>query len=183
MTTNVRIPKDAARAVDALADIGALVTAKEWHRAAIIAALVGPPLGQGSRSDLATSRQVMTTRELAEKGLVGLTTHDTVERYRDAWCAVREVPALGDTIDLDGLPDWPPTPKVAMHIRGERREALETQAEADGTGKTKVLDIAQNPKAMASAIKADPEIAKAAHLALQNRFNRDHPQHEPSAEG
>lgn len=114
--TTVTIPRTADRCVDALAEVGVLITAKEWHRAAIIAALVGPAPGRGARTDLASNRQVMTTRELASQGIVGMSTHDTIERYRDAWHSARPTPELGTKIDLDGLPAWPPTDQRTGHF-------------------------------------------------------------------
>jgi hypothetical protein len=124
--------------VDALAEAGALITAKEWGRAAIVAALVGPAPGAGSRSDLASSGKVMTTLELAGKGIVGLSSHTTVERYRDAWFdAGREAPSLGDRVDLDGLPDWPPNSKTSDTTPGAQ----------------KVRDVMNNPASVAKAME------------------------------
>lgn len=167
--SSITIPRSAARCIDVLAETGALITAKEWHRAAIVAALVGPAPGHGpGRGKDSTSAAFMPITALAQKGIVGLSSQHTVERYRDAWHidAGRPTPKLGGKVNLDDLPDWPPTPNVAKSIQGERRDALVAQAQQDGTGQAKVLDIAQNPKAMAAAIKADPQVADAAAKAL-----------------
>ena len=140
MSNHITIPRTPDRCVDALAEAGALITAKEWGRAAIVAALVGPGQGHG----LSSSGQ-LTTVDLSEKGIVGLTSRTTIERYRDAWCvyAGREAPTLGDRVDLDGLPDWPPNSKTS-----------DTEP-----GAQKVRDVRNNPSSVAKALE-DPAFAE-----------------------
>lgn len=102
-----------------------------------------------------------------------------VLRYLEAWGAAAAddlVPASsslkpGDVRNVT-LPEVPlnkyyPASGAAQRIPPERQLPLREQARADGVGERKVLDIASNPKAMASAIKADPRLADAARDALR----------------
>jgi hypothetical protein len=170
--TTVRIPRSANAAVAALTDLGALVTATEWQRAAIVATLVGPAPGSGGPPDRGGQSPrtgfAYTPTTLAALGITGLRKTDTIARYRDAWFdAGRTAPTLGQTVDLDGLPDWPPTTDYTRNVRDpERVTALTEQAEADGTGPNMTVKIAGSPKALAAAIKADPATAEAAAAAL-----------------
>jgi hypothetical protein len=56
----------------------------------------------------------------------------------------------------------------------DRREAIRAQAEEDGTGPAKAVDIASNTKAMQAAIKADPKTAEAARKALETHDKNRH---------
>lgn len=166
-----KIPKTADAAIDLLTVEGAIITAKEWARAALVYALVGPERGR------AKSRTFpYNTVTLAKVGIVGLTTHDTVARYRDAWTYAMEQGkaepvTFGSTYHEPDLP-WPPnltvgSPPWAEPMDAERRETLMGAGRDAGMGKgSKVADIAANPKALAVAIKADPATAKAAAEAL-----------------
>jgi hypothetical protein len=137
MSDRITIPRTTEKCVDALAEAGALITAKEWHRAAIVAAIAAP--SQGRRSDLSDSSEKLTYAELAAKGIVGIRDKDTVARYRDAWCvyAGREAPSLGDRVDLNGLPDWPPNSKTSDTTPGAQ----------------KVRDVMNNPASVAKAME------------------------------
>lgn len=162
---SVHIPATPEVAIGALVVEGELITAKEWTRAAIVAALVGPAPGRTGRPKVLSNADFMTVTDLAGHGIVGLSSTNTIERYRDAWCAIRPCPALGDVINLDGLPEWPPPPN--RHIADEERaQAIEEQARADGAGPRAATSVAASPKAMAAAIKADPATARVAAEAL-----------------
>lgn len=89
--------------------VATLLHAKNWERAALIATLVGPPTGRTGRPKkslhVGTSYQY-SPATLAALQLNGLRSQDTIRHYRDQWCKHRDVPHLGDTVDLDGLPEW-----------------------------------------------------------------------------
>ena len=57
-----------------------MLLASDWERAAIVAAFVEMP-GQGARSDLASSSEVLSPEQFAALGIVGLKSKDTVRRY------------------------------------------------------------------------------------------------------
>ena len=127
--------------------------------------------GDHTRKDLmATSSHQVTPREFAAKGLRGLRSKDTVRLYAERWRdAIGDPPQPGQVLDLVDL-DWPPVPTgIGKSQSGEsqtRAAAIQAQAQADGVGASKAVDIASNPRAMAAAIKADPATAKAAADAL-----------------
>lgn len=166
--TQVRIPVSLDAAVEQLGVIGKIVTAQNWERAAVLAAYVQPDAGHGGRAETASSSRLVSATEFSRKGIHGLRSKDTVLRYVNAWLSQRPRPQPGEAVDLDGLPDWPPdTEAPGRNVGGDRRrDAIIAQAEADGTGASKALDIASNPKAMMAAIKADPNTEIVAKQAL-----------------
>lgn len=186
----IHIPATADAAVTELGSLGRLINARKWERAAIVAALVGPAPGQGARTDLTSGKSPrfpFTAETLAALGMIGLRDPKQIRHYRDVWCRHRSVPTLGERVDLSDLPEWPgiPEEELAAHtgMTPERKENLLAAGREAGmpTG-AKVVDVAANPKAMAAAIKADPEVAKAAYEALEERHLRDHPRPELSAQ-
>ncbi len=174
----IHIPSTADEAVTQLGSLGRLINAKKWERAAIVAALVGPAPGRGRRGKEEISSFPFTTTTLENQGIVGLKSNKTIEHYRDVWCRQRPVPALGEEVDLSDLPEWPgiPEEELAQHtgMTPERRKSLLEAGQAAGmpTG-AKVVDVAANPKAMAAAIIADDEVARAAVNALDERHARN----------
>lgn len=160
---------------DRLGGLDRLLTAKRWERAAIVYAFTvneGPGGSQGRDSDLGFP---MPAKAFARLGFSGLAHHETVARYRNAWQrAVDEGHAAptepGQEITLPDL-DWPPYfDSTAGDDRYEalaRKDQLRAQAEEDGVGASKVLDVAKNRAALAAAIKADPAVMQAARDALR----------------
>lgn len=127
---HINIPSSTEECVNELSSVGALITAKEWTRAAIVTALVGPAPGRTGRPKSSEVRTYMTVIELAAKGIVGLSSTNTVERYRDIWCAYRPVPQFGEAVDLTGLPKFPPTDDYSRNVRDpERVDRLKHQAD------------------------------------------------------
>src|SRR5262245_5499043 len=126
----IHIPATAEAAVTELGSLGRLINAKKWERAALVAALVGPAPGAGpGRGKTGNFRPfAYTVKTLCELGFVGMKTDKTVAHYRDVWCRQRPVPALGESIDLAGLPEWPGIPEEELAQRSgmtpERKEAL-----------------------------------------------------------
>lgn len=108
------------------------------------------------------------------------TSDHRVARYLEAWTRAAEaglVPAASELspgveidLDVETLPDWSKfyDGAATTHRRmdDDRRKALIEQAEEDGVGRGKVQEIALNPKALVTAIKADPATAQAAANAL-----------------
>jgi hypothetical protein len=177
MSNNVRMPRTTEAAVNRLTALGGVINASGWERAGIIAGLVGPAPGSGGQNSAERSGNpqfALTVKALTELRIVGLKDVHTVMRYRDAWCddAGLEPPTLGHTFTLPDL-DWPPNLTVGERAPGmtpERRNRLmEAGREAGMPTGSKVVDIAANPKALATAIEADEETAKAASEALMNR--------------
>lgn len=166
MSNRITIPKSVKGLTERLVDLDGLVTSKEWERAAIVAACTEAKQGQRNNLDGNPTKLLpMSITEFAKLGIHGLTTRETIQRYRSAWETTKIEVAPGQAVTLPTA-DFPVSERVAPSIRDERREALVNQAEKDGIGSSKVLDVAQNPKAMAAAIKADPKVAAAATQAL-----------------
>lgn len=103
----ITIPATIEDATSALNGVEALLTAKEWERAAIIAAFVELP-GSGSHNKMKGNSAFLTPNEFAALGIAGLKSHHTVRGYVERWVqeAGRPRPVPGESIDLDGLPEW-----------------------------------------------------------------------------
>lgn len=118
--TTFHIPSTVEGALSELTKTGRLLTATEWERAAIVSALVGPAPGQGSRSDLGSSTEVLTPESLAAHKIIGLRSDKTIRRYRDAWAdSGRPFPSLDEDVSLDGLPEWK-SPDSRSNAEAER---------------------------------------------------------------
>ncbi|MGW0245081.1 hypothetical protein ACWDYH_00425 [Nocardia goodfellowii] len=132
----MNIPEDLESAVLGLKDLGELVTAAEWQRAALVFAFTyeGRPGGRSTGQECAVA---LTMDEFSKLGLVGLSSRTTVRRYRQAWkLAIQDGFATfvmpGDEIALPEV-DWnayfnPPKPprapkekrgRASTHPRGE----------------------------------------------------------------
>lgn len=148
MAETIQIPRTIREAKTALTGHAALLTKTEWARSAIV---------RGFTDDTDASME-----EFAALGIVGLRNVDTIRHHRAAWQLamdkglVKEVQP-GQTTKLPNL-EFPANDTVGWGVRNEdRREALRQQAVADGVGASKVVDVASNPRAVATAMKADPE--------------------------
>ena len=179
-----KIPASIDRATSSLTTLDGLVTASEWQRAAIVFAFVTPQ--QGSRTS-ASSRKGLSVGDFIALGVRGLTTYDSVRRYRSAWQAaidagqVRAV-APGDDVVLPELP-FPPHAELAP---SERADALAEAAVAEGAGVRSTQQIATHLPALRAAIRADPKVAAAAREALDQRQDVPTPsprQSSPAREG
>ena len=105
------------------------------------------------------------------------TSGDRVLRHLEAWhrAAKQGVVAAAADIapsewnDPDHVPEgyewdefYDASASTGRHVSDpDRRERLTTVADQRGVGRSKVLDVASNPKAVAAAIDADPAFAQA----------------------
>lgn len=111
--TRFTVPASLDEAITALEGLGALLTATEWERAAIVYAFSAES-GQGRRNDLTSVESPkLTPIQFAALGIAGLKSDRTVRDYRKRWQqAVEDGDAApvtaGETIDLPDLP-WEPT--------------------------------------------------------------------------
>lgn len=156
-----------------------------WALGLEVAACVDPGADNGrppgNRNDRSGSRKVSAS-EFARRAN---TSAPRVMRYVEAWeraAAVGVVnPAASHTPDewnrTEYLPtghDWSDfydaTESTGRTIRdASRRQMLEAAAEATGTGRSKVLDVASNPAAVATALEADPTFAAAVNRERAER--------------
>jgi hypothetical protein len=147
----INIPGSVAAAQEVLAGIEGLVTAKDWERAAIVAAFVVQP-GAGARTDLVTSDKVLSPTQFAALGIAGLRSVNTVVRYVEAWETTGlGRPTPGEEFEATNLGEFPRTSKTTDTSPGAQ----------------KVKDISANTNAMKTAITINPKVAAAAREALQ----------------
>jgi hypothetical protein len=105
--TTITVPASLEDAVSALSGIEGLLTAKEWERAAIVAAFTddgtpGPKVDRGDST-------AISCRAFAAMGISGLRSDQTVRNYRKAWMdEVGRAPEPGQEVALPSTP-WPPT--------------------------------------------------------------------------
>jgi hypothetical protein len=100
----IAIPASVEDAVAALGGIESLLTAKDWERAAIVAAFVQPGAGQGT--SFRSERSLESAGEFARRGIAGLTSAATVLRYVSAWMDANEGerPEPGTEVELPLTP-------------------------------------------------------------------------------
>jgi hypothetical protein len=144
----ITIPADIDAAVADLNGLGALITAKEWHRAAIVATFVSLADGKGKRN----ASSSISPAEFAALGIHGLKSKDTVRRYVQIWETSGEpIPTPGQEIEIPDV-EW-------------KTWVKEAEAEGEVTeGTKKTTDYVTAPR-VAEAIKSDPRIAEAAITA------------------
>jgi hypothetical protein len=110
--TTIIVPASLEDAVSALSGIEGLLTAKEWERAAIVAAFTRQETHGGDRkSDQVVESPLdrLVPRAFAAMGISGLRSDQTVRNYRKAWMdEVGRAPEPGQEVALPSTP-WPPT--------------------------------------------------------------------------
>jgi hypothetical protein len=148
LAESIQIPRTVREAKNTLTGHAALLTKTEWARSAIVRSF--------------TADDDASLEEFAALGIVGLTNVDTIRHHRAAWQMAMEKGLVkevrpGQTTKLPDL-EFPANDTVGRTIRDEdRRDALRQQAADDGVGPSKVMDVASNPRAVATALKADPQ--------------------------
>jgi hypothetical protein len=114
MPQSITIPSDLENAKKALGQLGELITARKWERAAIVAAFVRLAPSRGQQHPEVASRGNRTFPispvEFASYGIVGLLTDRSVTKYVQAWLDANDgkYPRPGSTRRLPNL-DFPPT--------------------------------------------------------------------------
>lgn len=161
----VKIPATVEGAQDQLATLDGLLRAKEWERAAIVAAFVTPEASGGRPRKVATSSHFLNVSQFAALKISGLSTKDTVRIYVEAWqYAIEQGQAKpvepGQTVVLPDM-KWPVPPKNIREMSPERAEAIKQVAKESGVSANTIAQVMNTPKAVVAAIKADPKIADA----------------------
>jgi hypothetical protein len=177
----IKVPKTIEAAEQQLASLDGLITAKQWDRAAIVWAFTYEGT---NRWDSGTELNRYNVTQFAERGIKGLASKTSVIAYRKAWRDAMQMVGApdvqpGDSLEAPALP-FPPVSLDDPRYKGiDDKDAIKEQAETDGTGASKALDIAKNLKAMAAAIKASPKVAAAAEAAItdaaKGRLDKSHP--------
>lgn len=188
----VTIPATIAEAQNGLNALGRIITARQWERAAIVAAYVQPDYGHGGRSETRTSASLESAVAFAARGIVGLRSDHTVARYVNAWLAERPRPQPGDVVNLDGLDEWPPESSTEDAVKRNSKATGKALADPDfarkvietmgDDGRSTVVDAAAayDPKLIAAAIEGSEDVADAvvadpnAHLEVIKASSRRH---------
>lgn len=109
----MNIPKTIEQAQERLGAVGALLTAKQWERAATVAAFVRLSEQNANRHTVATESGRYTPGQFAALGIHGLRSKDTVRDYVQVWLTNNDqtYPEPGSHVDIDALiervGDWP----------------------------------------------------------------------------
>jgi hypothetical protein len=129
----INIPGTIDEAVASLTGIGALLTAKEWERAAIVYAFTrndGP--GQPKKNPTEVSDSSEPIEVFAKRGINGLKSHVTVAAYRKAW---QEAINQGEAVAAE------PGATVALpDLTWESRKAIEATPEPEQETESEIVD-------------------------------------------
>ena len=150
--TTIHIPKTIEDAKTVLDGLGALLTAKQWERAAIVYAFTEE--GTNGRPAKPRNTERFSPVAFAGLGITGLASDNTVRAYRKAWQSAMEKGAPditpGDVISVPDLP-W-------KDVFGEATPVVQERVAR--------AYIAKNPQVVAEAMKAVPAVADAAVKAV-----------------
>lgn len=192
----ITIPMSLDGIVADLNGIGALLTAKEWHRAALVYAITKRP-GKGTYvADLGNDNSIISKiscEEFARLGITGLSHHMTVAVYHDAWqFAINAGEAkpvnLGDEVELPSMP-WPPTDprtgsfqqRIVTQVRNaepETRAQIACELLSEPEVAEQVVADNQVREVIEDIVGDDP----AAVARINQKYSRRHPappRHEP----
>jgi len=111
--TKFRIPRTSREVTDKLGELGRLLTATEWTKAALVASVVRLAETRGGdrrSSSFKAGNGFETADEFANRGINGLRSKSTVTLYVQRWLDANHgvYPALGATVNLPDI-EWPPT--------------------------------------------------------------------------
>jgi hypothetical protein len=104
---SITIPATPGQVDSELLDLGGLITAKKWHRAALVAARVR--LGEGQGTSSRSGRGYESASTFAERRIVGLASTTSVSKYVQAWLDTHdgEYPAYGQRVTIPDT-EFPP---------------------------------------------------------------------------
>lgn len=108
----VVIPRTLEDATDHLDELGGLLTAKKWERAAIVATFVRLAPGRGqepAHERLRNGASTISVEEFSRLGITGLSQPQAVRKYVQAWLDAHdgEYPKAGSRVFLPTV-DFPP---------------------------------------------------------------------------
>jgi hypothetical protein len=165
--TTVELPATVDQAVADLGGLGALLRAKEWHRAAIVAAFVRLDHGHGKRAETGTFHSATS---FAALGITGLRKVHTVAEYVQRWLAeAGDYPEPGATVVLPEA-DWPPT-----------RTGTDGHSSGDGVAATvaRIVEREGGAEQLAEAVAAAPPAVRRA--VRQATYDADLADHDTGA--
>lgn len=147
--TKIQVPRTPKGVMKELGEVGELLTATEWKRAALLASVVRLP-GRGARREERTTT-FFTANSFADLGITGLRSDKTVHLYVQRWLDANDgvYPELGSRVELPDL-DWPPT-------------RTGTDGYGSGAGAARMIERIvekHGPEVIAAAVRR-PDIARA----------------------
>jgi hypothetical protein len=183
----VALPATLDEATAELAGLGALLRAKEWHRAALVAAFVrlDDKGGRPSRNR-AVTRAVVSARAFAERRIVGLSNQETVRFYVQRWLDANDgaYPEPGTEVVLPDA-DWPPGSTRGSDGYDSPKGVADTVGRITGrdTGADELAEaIAARPevakRVVERAVLADPGVALHAERTAAERWVRTEAERE-----
>ena len=155
----ITIPTDIEGVKADLNGVGVLITAKEWHRAAVVASFVTLSEHGGDRTKGKRS-SALAPKEFAALGIHGLKSDNTVRQYVKAWTetAGLEPPAPGEEITLPDI-EWPPSESAKTSTNTPEKVLASIAKDPEKTAEAMDRLAAAQPKAAAKvaakAIKTD----------------------------
>lgn len=146
MSETITIPTTVEDAVEHLGGLGALITARKWERAAIVAAFVRLDLGSGGRQEASTSGDFESASSFAARSIVGLSSITSVTKYVQAWLDKHDgnYPRPGSKRRLPTVP-FPPM-----------RTGTNGYSSEEGAEKTAVRILSHDPGVFAKAFASVP---------------------------
>ena len=155
----VVIPTTIAAATEALAGIESLLRAKGWERAAIVYAFTEAEVGSNQHSGAAREVVRLPVREFARLGITGLSTQDTVRRYRSLWAEYGD-PDIGpgDTVTLPDLGFPPEEQNLGSRMPKDVDDAVSKLVEVHGAEPVAEAVAKSEPRAVAASVVAHPDI-------------------------
>jgi hypothetical protein len=152
--------------------VAGLLVARKWDKAAIVYAWTTPEESGGRPQKRVEKSTLYNIKQFAALGITGLTDPDSVRAYRNNWVwaieqGLADPVGPGDEINLDLLFEQPFPPTTVTYSRPHEYDAqYEAEAADAGISKDAVRRTAANKAALKAAIKADPEVARAAREAV-----------------
>lgn len=146
---DIKIPRTTNKVVAELDGVSRLITAKQWERAALVASVVRLDKGHGGREETSTSGHFESAREFARRGIVGLSSPESVSKYVRAWLSQNDgqYPKLGAKVTLPEV-EFPGDP-------GDEGSRVST----DPTVAVRQVVARHGAKAIAQALNADVNLA------------------------
>jgi hypothetical protein len=144
--TTIHIPASIDDAVSNLNGLGALLTAKEWERAAIVYAFTQPSEGGHPVKNLTGSS--LSIAAFASLGITGLGSRPAVTAYRNAWLSAMQ----------DGAPDVKPGSDIELPSLPWKSVFGESTPDVQERVARKFIE--NNPDAIDQMVAKDPAIAK-----------------------
>ncbi len=166
------IPESVEACVTRLNGLGALLTATEWERAAIVATFVtAGNVGDNQHTIEPARSSSLSPVEFAALGITGLRSKDTVRRYHDAWMnAGQPRPKPGDTVALPEVAfDKVAAPPSGGYNGGNTRTPTASDIEMT-MAKADRGDVA---KVIARTLADDPSIVAKVHDHIESPEARE----------